>query len=75
MTNKEILQISINNFISKTGIICYYERQKNNGSWLYFATADNNGLGFYIGVNGYIDAANKIDNILNGFNLAKTGRF
>lgn len=75
MTNKQILQITIEKFTEKTGIKCHYERQKNNGTWLYFATADNNGQGFYIGVNGYIDAANVIDNILNGYNLAKSGRF
>ena len=75
MTNKDILEITIEKFTEKTGIKCHYERQKNNGTWLYFATADNNGLGFYIDVNGYIDAANKIDDILNGYNLAKTGRF
>lgn len=73
MTNEEILQNKINNFTNKTGIKCHYERHKS--TWLYFATTDNNGQGFYIGVNGYIDALNTIDNILNGYNLAKYGRF
>ena len=75
MTNKQILQITIEKFTEKTGIKCHYERQKNNGAFLYFATADNNGKGYYIGVNGYIDATNVIDNILDGYNLAKYGRF
>lgn len=75
MTNKDILQIVIDNFTEKTGIKCHYERQEKNGSYLFFDTADNNGRGYYIGVNGYIDAANVIDNILNGYNLAKYRRF
>ena len=75
MTNKEILQITIDKFTEQTGILCHYERQVNNGTFLYFATADNNVKGYYIGVDGYIDASNTIDNILIGYNLAKYRRF
>lgn len=73
MTNKDILQIVIDNFEEKTGIKCHYERQKNNGTWLYLATADNDGQGLYIGVDGFVDACNTINHILTGYNIAKKG--
>lgn len=73
MTNRDILQIVIDNFEEKTGIKAHYEKQRGNGSWLFLETQDNGGEGFYIGVDGFVDACNTINHILMGYTIAKKG--
>lgn len=73
MTNKEILKIDLDNFEKKTGIKAHYENQRGNGSWLFLETQDNGGNGFYIEVDGFVDACNTINNILTGYTIAKKG--
>lgn len=59
-------------FTAKTGIECEYEKQYKNGSYVYFKTRNNGGMGMYIGVDGYKDAVNTLNMIMAGYDLAKT---
>lgn len=72
--NKDLFNLTAINFEELTGIPVEYVKQYGNGSWLWLHTEDNNGEGFAIGVNGYIDAANILDEIKIGYMLHKTGR-
>lgn len=57
-------------FTTKTGIECEYEKQYGNGSYVYFKTKNNGGMGMYVGVDGYKDAVDTVLKILAGYDLA-----
>lgn len=75
MSNKEIMELTLVEFKKLTGIKVDYVRQRGNGSWLWFGTSDNMGMGMYIGVEGYVDASNTLNAMMNGYKLAKTLTF
>ena len=72
MTNKEILNLVCNNFEALTGTRVEYMRGDGNGSFLHFYTNDNNGLGAYIAAYGYVEAANTLTAMMDGYRLAMT---
>lgn len=66
---------TLEEFTALTGIPTSYENQGSNGKYLFFETSDNDGAGFYIEINSYLDGLRTLENMKDGYILAKKGKF
>ena len=71
--NKKHFEAIAVKFEEVTGIHADYVKQRGNGSWLWLDTDDNEGEGYAIGVNGYVEAYNILFFMLDGYKLGKNG--
>lgn len=51
-----------------------FEDQRENGKYLWIASEDNNGDGFYIGVGGYSEACKYVEGMIWQAGLDRTGK-
>ncbi len=75
MNNKELLFATMEEFKTITGIPTSYENQGSNGKYLFFDTPDNDGRGYYIGIDSYLDGIRTLEGMKDGYILAKNGKF
>jgi len=75
MNNKEYFFATIEEFEIITGIRTSYENQGSNGKYLFFETSDNDGRGYYIGIDSYLDGIRTLEGMKNGYILAKKSKF
>lgn len=75
MSNKRDFFTTIKEFTTLTGIPTDYENQGSNGKYLLFHTSDNDGAGFYIEINNYLEGIRLLEGMKDGYILAKNGKF
>lgn len=59
-------------FTADSGIKCEYRKEYGNGSFVWFGTKDNNGKGYSISTNGYIEALDILTHVYLGYNTGAT---
>ena len=75
MNIKEYFFVTIGEFETITGIPTSYENQGENGKYLFFETSDNDGRGYYIEINNFLEGLHILENMEKGYILAKKGKF
>lgn len=72
---KNIFLSTAESFTKLTGVKVEYRNQGSNGKYLFFNTSDNNGEGVYIEINNFLEGLKILENMENGYILAKKGKF
>ena len=75
MSMKDDFLMTMEEFETITGIPTSYENQGENGKYLFFETSDNDGNGYYIEIDSYLDGMRTLEGMKNGYILAKKGKF
>ena len=75
MSIKDAFLTTMEEFETITGISTSYENQGENGKYLFFETSDNDGAGFYIEINNYLEGLRTLEGMKDGYILAKKGKF